>query len=381
MNTMYRLSLACLLALTTLVPAAHAQSPVPGAPAGWFQEDIGGPNVPGGANVTGTTWAVAGSGVDIQGTADQFHYVFTTLTGDGGITARILSQFAGDGSWTKTGVMLRESDAADSRMATFNFTSANGSEVGYRTDTNGSWSGIAGGAGQGRTSLAGGPIWLRVQHKGTDFQVLLSDDGQTWRFIDHTTIAMDLTKPILAGLDVTSHTSDLRVAWATFDNVSVDHNVIVVPGAAPTATTPTAADLRNLEDQVFALVNQARAAAGLPPYNRAPELDASARAHSLDMAATCNQSHTGSDGSQPWDRMTAAGYNWRLAAENIASGQTTAAGVFDTWFNEAPDAAGQRGHRDNILNPTAKDIGISVVFNGQCDTNGYFWTQDFGARR
>jgi regulation of enolase protein 1 (concanavalin A-like superfamily) len=244
-------------ALAFAVGAAHAAPPaVPGAPAGWVHEDIGGPGAAGDSKVTGTgaaaVWTVSGSGSDIQGSADQFQYAYTTLMGDGGITARVLSQTPGDPSWTKTGVMLRESDAAGSRMATFNFTSANGSEVGYRTDTDGSWSGIAGGAGQGRSSLAAGPIWLRVQHKGTDFQVLLSDDGKNWTFIDHTTIAMDLTKPILAGLDVTSH-MDGSLATATYDTVTVDNNVIVPPPVlgpvevtlAPTAVLLTYADVPN----------------------------------------------------------------------------------------------------------------------------------------
>lgn len=227
-------------------PAQAAPPAVPGAPAGWVHEDIGGPGAAGDSKVSGTgaaaKWTVSGSGADIQGSADQFQYAYTMLTGDGGITARVLSQTPGDPSWTKTGVMLRESDAAGSRMATFNFTSANGSEVGYRTDTDGSWSGIAGGAGQGRSSLAAGPIWLRVQHKGTDFQVLLSDDGKAWKLIDHTTIAMDLTKPILAGLDVTSH-MDGSLASATYDNVTVDNNVIAPPpvlGPVTATISPTA---------------------------------------------------------------------------------------------------------------------------------------------
>jgi uncharacterized protein YkwD len=392
---MHRLSLVCLLALTTLVPAAHAQSPVPGAPAGWVQEDIGAPSVPGLVNLTGTgpsaLWVVVGSGTDIQGTADQFHYAFNLLLGDGGITARLLSQVPGDPAWTKTGVMLRETDGAGSRMATLNFTPLHHLEVGWRTDTNGNWSG---GSGAGRDSLAGGPIWLRVQHQGTEFQALFSDDGTNWTLSDHKTIAMDLTQPILAGLAVTSHQNGVYAA-AGFDNVSVDNNIIM-PAAAPTPapTGPTDADLRKLEDQVFVLVNQARAAAGLPPYNRSPELDAAARRHSLDQAAHCSgPTHTGSDGSSPFDRMIAAGYtNWSFLGENAAAGQwlpifdEESRNVMDQWMNEQPDAAGNRPHRDNILRPGTKDIGIAVAFNENCVVNGcptcgrYYWTQDFGAR-
>jgi regulation of enolase protein 1 (concanavalin A-like superfamily) len=233
MQKQYLWVLAGVLAVSMGAPrrAAAAAVAVPGAPAGWVHEDIGDPGAAGDSSATGTgaatVFTVTGSGADIQGSADQFQYAYMPLTGDGGITARILTQTPGDATWTKTGVMLRESDAAGSRMATYNFTSASGSEVGYRLDTDGSWSGFVGdnGAGQGRHSILGAPLWLRVQHKGTDFQELSSDDGKTWRLVDHTTIAMDVTKPILAGICVTSH-SDGNLATATFDNVSVDSNVI-----------------------------------------------------------------------------------------------------------------------------------------------------------
>jgi uncharacterized protein YkwD len=150
-------------------------------------------------------------------------------------------------------------------------------------------------------------------------------------------------------------------------------------GTTPIPGGPTAAELKALEDQVFALVNQRRAEAGLAPLTRSPELDAAARGHSLDMATNENFSHTGTDGSSPADRSRAAGYNFAWDGENIAAGQSTAAGVFDTWFNEAPDASGKRIHHDNILSPTAKEIGISVVYQGGSRWK-YYWTQDFGAR-
>jgi uncharacterized protein YkwD len=155
---------------------------------------------------------------------------------------------------------------------------------------------------------------------------------------------------------------------------------LAVLAQAPTrADAPTLCDLRQMESTLFGLVNQARASAGLPPYTRAPELDASARVHSLDMATTGNYSHTGTDGSQPWDRMKAAGYNWTAAAENIDSLASTAQAAMNDWMNEAPDASGHRGHRENILSSDFKEIGISVVYQAG-SPYGYYWTQDFGAR-
>jgi len=101
------------------------------------------------------------------------------------------------------------------------------------TDTDVAWTSPAlppGNNGIGRRILMPGPIWLRAQHKGKDFQVLYSNDGQGWHLGGEASIAMDLTKPILAGLCVTSH-MDGSLASATFDNVSVDNNVIqILPG-------------------------------------------------------------------------------------------------------------------------------------------------------
>src|SRR5206468_1108688 len=103
-------------------------------------------------------------------------------------------------------------------------TSNAGLEGGMRTETDGSWS-SPGANGVGRHSLSAGPYWLRVQHKGTSFQILSSDDGQAWKLWGTQTIAMDVTKPILAGLDVTAH-NDGQLASATFDNVSTSADII-----------------------------------------------------------------------------------------------------------------------------------------------------------
>ena len=47
-----------------------------------------------------------GSGVDIWGVADSFHYAYQPLAGDGSITARVATQQAGD-PWSLAGVMIR----------------------------------------------------------------------------------------------------------------------------------------------------------------------------------------------------------------------------------------------------------------------------------
>jgi uncharacterized protein YkwD len=148
---------------------------------------------------------------------------------------------------------------------------------------------------------------------------------------------------------------------------------------------PTDADLQARADQLFVLINQTRVQFGLAPLTRAPELEAAARAHSLDMAAHCNLDHTGSDGSDPCTRIWNAGYQFTFdparpnarfyCAENLDFAASSAEIALSDWMNEPPDETGHRGHRETILNANLQDIGISVA----CVSCGCYWTADFGA--
>jgi len=171
-------------------------------PTGWQEVNLtngsGNLSLNGAATDPKTVWTMNVNGDDIQGTNDRGYFVYTTLPGDGGITARILAQTGGptDG-WMKTGVMLREDTTDGSPMATINQASLqNGTETLFRTQPGSN-------AGANEAGLFGhaAPQWLRAQRKGQKFQLLLSDDGQRWQIIKEMTLAIDPTKPILAGLD------------------------------------------------------------------------------------------------------------------------------------------------------------------------------------
>ena len=81
-----------------------------GVPFGWSDADIGGPGRPGYAafNPDTGTWTVAGGGVDIWNTSDQFHFVSQSSTGDGNLTAHVASVQNTD-PWAKAGLMFRDS--------------------------------------------------------------------------------------------------------------------------------------------------------------------------------------------------------------------------------------------------------------------------------
>lgn len=125
---------------------------------------------------------------------------------------------------------------------------------------------------------------------------------------------------------------------------------------------------------VLNLVNQERANAGCGPVALNPLLNTAALAHSQDMAHNDFFSHTGSNGSAPWDRMTAVGYTWSAAAENIAAGYTTAAGVMAGWM-------GSSGHRANILDCDFTEMGVGYYYLASdpgAEQWHHYWTQDFG---
>jgi Cysteine-rich secretory protein family/IPT/TIG domain len=142
--------------------------------------------------------------------------------------------------------------------------------------------------------------------------------------------------------------------------------------AAFAALSLARAGAEEMADQVLQLVNEQRAANGLAPLVRNEALDRAALSHSQDMAAGNFMSHFGSDGSNPTQRIGAAGYTGSTWGENVAAWYPSAQAVMNAWMNSP-------GHRANILNPNFKEIGIAVVYRADTGSR-YFWTQDFGAR-
>jgi uncharacterized protein YkwD len=125
----------------------------------------------------------------------------------------------------------------------------------------------------------------------------------------------------------------------------------------------------NMAAQVVELTNAERAKAGCPPLVADARLTAAAQAHSADMAIADYFSHDSQGGVTPFQRITAAGYAFSVAAENIAAGQRTPQDVVAGWMNSA-------GHRANIQNCSLVNIGVGYATGGGY---GVYWTQDFGA--
>ncbi|HEX2944912.1 MAG TPA: CAP domain-containing protein [Clostridia bacterium] len=124
--------------------------------------------------------------------------------------------------------------------------------------------------------------------------------------------------------------------------------------------------LTTQEQQMFNLVNQARAQAGVPALQIDMELTKMARIKSQDMIDNNYFSHNSPQYGSPFDMMKAFGINYVYAGENIAGNQTVDAA--ENALMNSP------GHRKNILSPNFTHIGIGIRAGGQMGT---MFTQDF----
>jgi uncharacterized protein YkwD len=78
-----------------------------------------------------------------------------------------------------------------------------------------------------------------------------------------------------------------------------------------------------------------------------------------------------SHGADFASRISAVGFSWSRAGENIASGFETPAAVVHAWM-------GSTGHCENILSPSFADVGTGVSRRGIAGAGSAgTWTQDF----
>jgi uncharacterized protein YkwD len=119
---------------------------------------------------------------------------------------------------------------------------------------------------------------------------------------------------------------------------------------------------------VVCLINRERTSYGLAPLRESARLDLSAQKWTDAMVASRTLTH----GSDFAERISAVGYHWHVAGENIASGFRTAAGVVNAWIHSP-------GHCENIMSPQYTSVGTGVVDRGVAGIGAATWTQDFAA--
>ena len=127
--------------------------------------------------------------------------------------------------------------------------------------------------------------------------------------------------------------------------------------------------LRAAETQVWEMTNAYRTYMGLSNLQWESKAEAAARGHSQDMADNNYFQHNSQDGTRFFARLQAEGISYRSCGENICAGSGDAIYMVIGWI-------GSSGHRDGILTPSFKYIGVGVAYNASAKWLVYA-TQDF----
>ena len=209
--------------------AQASATPPTALPIPWAHQDIGSVGSTGNAGSINSGWMIASAGGDIWNSADSCHFAYLPMTGDGTIIARVASQEKSD-TWTKSGVMMRETLAANSTQVTVAMTPMQGAHFSCRPTT---------GAATTGTTVSGPfpPQWVKLVRSGTTFTGYNSLNGITWTQVGSPAVVA-MANTICVGLAVSSHSSS-GVNITTFDSVSAPGLAIPAP-LAPTGVAATA---------------------------------------------------------------------------------------------------------------------------------------------
>ena len=192
---------------------------------GFFNLNIGSPQLAGSVTQVENGWDLVAGGVDIWEKSDQFHFVHKQVSGDFDIAVRVES-FTPAHLYSKAGLIIQETLKADSPHLMFLVFSDNsprnnnlgGYEMQFRS--------VAGGACQAVYAAVRPPAppefpaaypnsWLRVQRRGDRFTAFASTDGKNWKVYGVQTLK--LPNQVHVGPALTSHNPE-TAASAQFRN-------------------------------------------------------------------------------------------------------------------------------------------------------------------
>lgn len=139
-------------------------------------------------------------------------------------------------------------------------------------------------------------------------------------------------------------------------------------GSATSSVTKNETSKSSKDDyvsQVIELINEERAKAGLSALTTTTALEKAADERAEELSEKF--AHTRPDGSDCFSILDKYGIPQGWVGENIAAGQRTPEEVVAAWMSS-------EGHRENILNPNFKKVGVGYYKGGGY---GHYWVQIF----
>ncbi len=146
------------------------------------------------------------------------------------------------------------------------------------------------------------------------------------------------------------------------------HRAQPAAACAGAHTRISAAPPSEMRAAVVCLINLERTSRRLPGLHANARLDRSAQGWTNAMVRVHDFTH----GANFASRISAVGFRWSTAGENIAAGFSTPAAVVRAWMASP-------GHCANILSPSFLEVGTGVRWTSVSGAGGPgTWTQDFG---
>jgi regulation of enolase protein 1 (concanavalin A-like superfamily) len=333
----------------------------------WGGQDIGSVGAAGSSTQTtasdGTiTATVKGSGADIWDAADAFQFDSESLTGDGTITARVVSLTNTD-PWAKAGVMIRETLSSSSTHALVAVTSANGVAF-QRRETTGAQSVHT----YGPTVAA--PYWVRLTRAGNTFSAYSSADGATWTLVGTDTISMAAT--VYVGLAVTAHHA------GSLNTANFDHVVIGSGGGPPAPSVSLNATPSNVASGATTQLSWTSTnatscvASGGWSGSKATSGSATSSALTTNTTFTLTCTGTGGVGSDSKTVTVAGAPTVSLTANpmSVASGATTQLSWTSTNATSCTGSGGWSGSQATSGTATSGALTTSTIFTLTCTGTG-----------
>jgi outer membrane protein assembly factor BamB len=215
-------------------------------PAGWKCTDVGAGSPIGDETLIAGVWTVSGGGEGINlatdglgnnRIADQFHYVYQAMGGDGVITGRLTS-IANGSATAQTTLMMRADTTTGSPFYGVVVTPKLTATIEWRTVN-----GI-----QQRVTIPIGtltlPAWFQI-NRYTDttqsppvtyYSLLTSSNGTSWTEVNGSTVALNLGAHPLAGIGGSQATAR-ALNKSTWDNVGISNVSSKPPGVCPQGFT------------------------------------------------------------------------------------------------------------------------------------------------
>lgn len=126
-------------------------------------------------------------------------------------------------------------------------------------------------------------------------------------------------------------------------------------------------------EEVVKLTNERRKSMGLSALEVNRSLSEAALAKGTHMLEKDYWAHVAPDGTEPWNFFKSFNYKYKYAGENLARDFTNAGSAVEAWMNSPT-------HRENILSPKYKEIGIAVVEGDFGGVDTTIIVQFFGTR-